>query len=99
MITEETLRRIIREEMCKATCGLGEIELKELSHITGMVSDMGDGDFNRGVEVIREDHKWVIRYRKMTEKIGTTVVLTVTTIVVTALSCAIGIALKLKGGN
>ena len=41
MITEETLRKIIQEELCKVPCGLGPIELKGLSHITGMVSDMG----------------------------------------------------------
>jgi len=78
-ITEEDLKRVvkaaIKEEMRESCmCGLTHDAQLEMGHFMGMVRDVGNGSHSAGVEVIREDLKFLSRYKKRGEKIGLVIV-------------------------
>lgn len=45
-------------------------EAEQLAHCVGMIADLGDGELARGIEMIRDNHKWIYAQRKRTEKIS-----------------------------
>lgn len=61
-MSEERLGELIAQAVKK---GLGDhpcryfLTPRELDHVIGMISDLGDGDLRRGVELIRENHRRV----------------------------------------
>lgn len=37
---------------------------KQIPHLTGMIADLDeDGDFDKGIEILRADHNWLLRRR------------------------------------
>ncbi len=68
-VTETQVRLWIKEEFDNHVCrSFSEDELKELGHALGMVSDLGDGNINKGIETTRENHKWLKQLRARSDK-------------------------------
>lgn len=61
-LTEERLTELMALAVKK---GLGDhpcrylLDPRTVDHVMGMLSDIGDGDLRRGVEIVRENHKWI----------------------------------------
>ena len=54
-IVEEAVRKALSTHVCRFTINPGEVE-----HLRGMLSDLGEGDFRRGVERARQGHLWLV---------------------------------------
>ena len=65
--------RVSLEDAC--ICGLSDEAQRELSHLMGMCSDLGDGKHAKGIEQIREAIKFSVRWRLASEKVGSAVLL------------------------
>ena len=59
------IQTTIREEL-KDHCRLPitDTEAKQASHVFGVLSDLGDGKLESGIEVTRENHKWLKQVRE-----------------------------------
>ena len=82
--TIELIRDAMRLELAKAfkehNCRfvVPEDSVEEVGHAMGMISDLGGGGSGgtaKGIEVIRENHKWLKRLRERTGKATSTVVI------------------------
>lgn len=58
-------------------CGLKPKDQQELPHLIGMVRDAGDDSLSKGVEVLRENARFVKRWRAACEKTGSLVLMSV----------------------
>jgi len=68
-VTETQVRAWIREELTNHDCRkFTEAELRELGHAMGMVTDLGDGNTNKGIEHARENHKWLQQLRAKSDR-------------------------------
>jgi hypothetical protein len=62
--------RVIRDIMqevieMKHKCrfALDDEQAKEIPHTVGMIGDLAGGDLRKGVEVLRDNHKWISKLR------------------------------------
>ena len=76
-LTDEEIRKIAHEMAAqleiKCQCGLSEEARKEMSHLMGMIKDIGGGkkgDYSRGIETIREMGKKYNRMSRTSEYIS-----------------------------
>ena len=51
-------------------CGLRPQDAQELPHLIGMVRDAGDDSLSKGVEVLRDNARFVKKWRGACEKTG-----------------------------
>ena len=72
---KQAIKEAIKEELHEScVCGLTHDAQLEMGHLMGMVRDVGNGSHSAGVETIREDLKFLSRYKKRGEKIGLVIV-------------------------
>ncbi|NCC83994.1 MAG: hypothetical protein EOM03_07695 [Clostridia bacterium] len=83
----------------KCVLNLDSEQIRQVSNLFNAIKEVGDGQLEHGVEVIRDNHKLMSRYVTVTGKIGTTVITTVVFIILAFFgsSVVIGIVEKLKG--
>lgn len=76
------------------------IDEQNYEHMIGMLKDLGDGDIRKGIEVLRENQKWLSKQRERGDKISSTIIyITIAGIVSGALYAFWeGIKAKLVGG-
>ena len=55
-------------------CGLSHDAQGEMGHFMGMVRDVGDGSHSKGIEILRENLSFFMRYKRRGEKIGLAIV-------------------------
>ena len=55
-------------------CGLSHEAQGEMGHFMGMVRDVGGGSHSKGIEVLRENLSFFMRYKRRGEKIGLAIV-------------------------
>lgn len=69
------IRKVVQDELKnyshECRFAVTDKEAKELGHCIGMISDLGDGRIGGGVELIRDNHKWLKSQRDRGEKIST----------------------------
>ena len=51
----------------------GDLELQDYSHMDGMLRDLGDGDIAKGIELIRENQKWLTKQRQRGDRISSAI--------------------------
>lgn len=74
---KQLIKSTIREELKRNhTCHFNVTpqDAAEFGHLTGMVKDIGGGGFSKGIEAIRENHKWTISIRQSSSRIGSAAV-------------------------
>lgn len=72
-ITKEEIQEIIHVAVHQATkcaCGLSPQAQREIPHLLGVVKDIGDDSYSKGVEAIRQNNHFVIKWRRACEKTG-----------------------------
>jgi hypothetical protein len=85
MLTRQELEEVVSAAVARAiaeatcSCGLDSSERKEVAHFFGMVRDVGQGDVGRGVEAMRRNNEWAAKYRGLSERVGSTVLITAIT--------------------
>jgi hypothetical protein len=71
VISEERLTELLTLAVKR---GLGDhpcrylIDPRTVDHVVGMLTDIGDGDLRRGIEIVRTNHKWVCARVEMDEE-------------------------------
>ena len=100
----ELIREIARAEMARIphTCrfaGVVDEDAREFGHIIGMVSDLGSGRLGSGVEVIRDNHKWMQKQRQRSEHLSTAFLFCLVTSLVGAVLYAVweGVVSVIRG--
>lgn len=63
---EERIEAAVSEAVTRClksgcVCGLGDEARKEMPHVLGVIKDVGDGDYSRGAEMLREMLKFFSR--------------------------------------
>jgi hypothetical protein len=74
-------------------CGLSEAARGEVSHFFGMIKDVGDGDYSKGVENVRAGLKILQKFRWASEKVGGAVLIALGA----AIFALVGISVKPVG--
>ena len=86
----KAVRSLLREEIEN----FPEDQAKNLGHVMGMISDIGAGKIDAGIEVMRADHSWLARQRERTEQFGRTFFFAVITSAVGGTALAIWAGIK-----
>ena len=50
-------------KLMRENCRFKHISEGTSEHFHGVVKDLGDGNTDRGIEIIRENHKWLKQMR------------------------------------
>lgn len=58
-LTKSDVVEAVREALADHPCRY-ELSPQQVDHVVGMLTDIGDGDLRRGVEIVRVNHKWVM---------------------------------------
>ena len=56
-----------------------EDSVREVGHVMGMLRDVGGGDCAKGIEAVRENHKWLRNLREKSNKATMTVIVVLLT--------------------
>lgn len=70
---------------------------EDVSHAIGMFKDLGEGDISAGIEVVRDNHKWIMRWATRIDKLSDAIAKTIVSIIVAAVLGLIWLGLKAKG--
>lgn len=89
---EERIRQIVREERC--WCPLNSSQKDALPQAFSMLSDFGQGDYERGICVLRKNHQWTAQTRDSANRYGRTAMVT---LIVTVISALVGTILVTIG--
>ncbi len=60
VLSKADIVEAVREAMGDHPCRYTSLTPQQLDHVVGMLTDIGDGDLRRGVEIVRVNHKWVM---------------------------------------
>lgn len=100
----DLIREIARQELARTphTCrfsAVGDGDAQEFGHIIGMVADLGSGRLGSGVEVIRDNHKWMQKQRQRSEHLSTAFLFCLVTSLVGAVLYAVweGVVSVIRG--
>lgn len=58
-LTKNDIVEAVREALADHPCRY-KLSPQQVDHVVGMLTDIGDGDLRRGVEIVRVNHKWVM---------------------------------------
>ena len=59
-LLQEAIKEGMKEALGDHHCRYTSLNPQQLDHVVGMLTDIGDGDLRRGIEVVRVNHKWVM---------------------------------------
>lgn len=92
------IREILKEEikLVKHSCrfNIPDEDGIKFGHYIGMLSDLGDGQMDKGIEVIRDNHKWLEKQRQRGDKLSMVIMITVVTSLVSGALLALGHGIK-----
>jgi hypothetical protein len=69
-ILKDSFKSALKEVDCQIICPIPENARSEVGHMTGMIRDIGSGDLERGIETIRDNHKFIKRWHLTEQKVG-----------------------------
>jgi len=74
-LTETDIERIAAAVKGQCHCNLPHEAQEELGHLMGMVKDVGGNlGYSAGIEILRENNRFISRYKKRGEKLGLAIV-------------------------
>jgi len=73
-IVQQAVAAGLRDYQCECVFGLDPEEVKQVGNALFAVKEIGDGGLAHGIEVMRDNHKFLARYTRFTGKIGTAVI-------------------------
>ena len=78
-IAREVAREVAAEALAgtPCSCGLLPDEQRQMGHLVGFVKDIGHDSMARGVEELRLNSKFVMKWRAACEKTGSLILMTV----------------------
>lgn len=63
---EKRIRQIVKEESC--SCPFTSCQREVVPQFFGMIGDLGEGDYSRGLLAIRKNHDWADQARRNSEQ-------------------------------
>jgi hypothetical protein len=82
----QTLLNILRREKgCRDNCLIPKDVQPYITHVTGTIKELGDGDFPKGVNNIRDQHKEVKALLRTKKDVISRVLVTIVLMLVTAM--------------
>jgi len=78
---------------------LDDKDASEINHGLGVLSALGEGKISKGIEVIRDNHKWMKTQRERSQAVGTAFLIVLATSMVGGVLTAIwwGVKAKITG--
>lgn len=68
----QAVKDALKENSC-GVCPIPAALLPELGHLHDALKSVGDGDVSHGIERFRENNRFIMQYRKLAERIGSTI--------------------------
>lgn len=97
------IRLVVREELnsYEHTCrfSVDDDDVKEFGHFMGMMQDVGEGRIGKGVDVIRENHKWMAKQRERSDKLSAAFFIVIVTTITGGMLAALWHGIKLLIGK
>ncbi len=96
-LLRELMLEVAAETAARHVCRFVEIkdnDASEMGHAVGMLTDVGKGEIRAGIELIRENHKWVQRVRARMDQAGIAAALATVGVVISATLAAFWIGFK-----
>lgn len=97
------IRDVVREELANYThtCkfDVDDEKLKDIEHTLGIVSNLGQGNVGEGLEVIRDNHKWLKKQRERSDKLSTAFFIVLFGSIVSGVMAAIWVGFKHMAGR
>jgi hypothetical protein len=90
-IIRQSVREALDSYQHRCVLHLTPDQTEQVSHLFGAIKEVGGGSLENGVKEIRENHKLISRYCRITGKIGTTTI----TFIVVAIMTLLGSTLVL----
>lgn len=91
-VTDGVKDALEKHHLCRYT-----VLPEDMGHIAGMIRDVGGGSFAAGVEILRSNHKFLLRFKAGVDRVSDYVTKAVVTIIIGALAALLWIGLKTKG--
>jgi len=78
-IAREVGREVANEAVkgMPCSCGIVAEQQRQMGHLVGFVEDIGSGSMSRGVEELRANSKFVLKWRAACEKTGSVILMTI----------------------
>jgi hypothetical protein len=96
-LLREMMLEVAAETAARHICRFRDIrdsDAEEMGHAVGMITDVGSGEIRAGIELIRENHKWVQRIRGRMDQAGVAAALAALGVVISATLAAFWIGFK-----
>ena len=84
---QELKKILINDDTHKCRLGLNPKDISDFGHYIGMMRDLGEGSMDKGIEIIRDNHKWIKKQREVGNKISICIL---TTFIITIISGILG---------
>lgn len=88
-IVQRAVANGIKDYRCECIFDLSEDEIGQTKNMLFAVKEIGDGDLATGIEVMRDNNKFVAKYRREAESLGLKVVTRVVMVVLSVLGLAV----------
>ncbi len=88
----DALAAALRQHQCRLD--ISDDAAEEVSHVMGMLKDVGSGDYARGIESVRENHKWLRNLREKSNKLTMAAILMILAALVTGSVAALWQGIK-----
>ena len=80
------IKDVVKEELDahghQCSLNLDTSEIKQINHAVGMMTDLGDGELRKGIELIRENHQYLAKQRMRNDRLHNVVYFTILTVVI-----------------
>jgi hypothetical protein len=91
-VAEAVVKSMDEKHICRLK--LDELQITQLSHAVGVWSDLGEGNLPKGIEEMRENHRWLIKMRGRSEKTAMAIWICWVTLVVGGAATALWLGIK-----
>ena len=77
-LTVGEFNKVVQKAVKEHRCPIPADAAEEVGHFFGMVEDIGEGDIRKGIEAVREHHKFIKSMSSVRNKIGTVIITLIT---------------------
>lgn len=96
-LLREMMVEVSAETAARHVCRFKTIpdaDAQEMGHAVGMLSDVGSGELRAGIELVRENHKWIRSLRERCDKLNLAASVAALGVFVSALLATVWVGIK-----
>lgn len=92
MPDKKVIKEIVQEELKnighKCRFGISDKEIKDAEIAIRTIASLGNGNVGKGIELMRDNHKWLYKQRQLSDKVSTAFVLIIVSTLLTGVITA-----------